>query len=85
MAWLNPKTEGVLSAPVETPETVIPANLTETPVTTYRVAIDGNKLTVRKVATRKSEAGTAPTLLFGVVSALSLAWLGLWLARARAK
>jgi hypothetical protein len=85
LKWLTDKTEGVLSAGVPTPSTTAPASLKEAPVTAYHVALKNGQLTVEMLPkTKRGETapfGPAPGWVIGLVGAISLVWLGLWLAR----
>jgi hypothetical protein len=80
LKWLTDKTEGVLAATVSPPATTAPATVKEAPVTTYRVTLQDGKLTTEMVQETKRGAA-APVWPLAVVSALSLAWFGIWFAR----
>jgi hypothetical protein len=87
LKWLtaNPTTQGALAARLTPPETTVPVTVKEIPVTTYRVTLKDGKLSAEKVEQKKSGAanpsGLLPTWTIGIVSSLSIAWLGLWFAR----
>jgi hypothetical protein len=92
--WLTTKTAGVLSAGINAPGTVAPADQKEVPVTRYRVEISDGKLKVEKAATEKKQSDASPaeprsslanvpSLAVGVALALSMATFGLWLVRRR--
>jgi hypothetical protein len=89
LKWLTLNTSGVLVGELQLPETTVPIDVKELPLTTYRVEIKDGKLSAETVGEKKSGAGDsfAPvaTLAFGVMSSLSLTWLGVWLARRRGK
>lgn len=86
LKWLAEGKDGVLAAELKaTPETIAPATVKEVPVTTYRVTLKDGKLSAEKMEPKKSgaanPAGMVPSWAFGLVSSLSIAWLGLWFAR----
>jgi hypothetical protein len=85
LKWLTDKTEGVLAAKVVSPSTTAPISIKEVPVTTYRVTLQDGKLKVELVEDKKrgqaAPFGSWPNVAFGVVSALSLAWFGIWFVR----
>ena len=84
--WLTPETKGILSAKVTPlPATAAPADVKETPVTTYNVSIKEGKLTVELVPdAKRSESaptGLVPTGVAGLGIAICMAVMGLWLTR----
>ena len=87
LKWLSDKTDGVKSASLQAPSTVGKISEKEVPVTTYRVALKDGKLTAEMVKDAKrgdaAPIGLMPLWVFGIVSALSIACLGVWAARRR--
>lgn len=87
LKWLSEKTEGVKAAFINAPSTIGKVSETEVPVTTYRVTLKDGKLTAELVKDAKrgdaTPGGLLPMWALGVVSALSLAGLGVWAARRR--
>jgi hypothetical protein len=85
LKWLCEAKDGVLWVKLSPPETTMPAAARDVPVTTYRVTLEGGKLRADKVSEQKGRAAESSGLLapwaFGIVSALSIAWLGIWVAR----
>ncbi|HYV36533.1 MAG TPA: hypothetical protein VE988_12550 [Gemmataceae bacterium] len=85
LEWLEESAQGVFSAKLTPPATTAPANLKDPPVTTYRVTLKDGKLSAQKIEDKKSsegqQAGLLPMWAFGLVSSLSIAWLGIWAAR----
>ena len=83
--WLTPETKGILSAKVTPLPATAPADVKEAPVTTYNVSIKEGKLTVELVPdAKRSDAaptGLVPTGVAGLVIALCMAGMGLWLTR----
>jgi hypothetical protein len=84
LKWLTDKTDGVLLAKLDAPSTTGSVNLTEVPVTSYRVSLKEGKLSAELVKdAKRSDAGPLPIWGFGLVLALSIAGLGIWFARRR--
>jgi hypothetical protein len=84
LKWLTDKTEGVLKANLDTPDTVGSVKRKEAPVTVYRVTLKDGKLTAETTRDKKrSDAGPLPMWGFGLVLAFSIAGLGIWFARRR--
>ena len=85
LKWLIDEKYGVLSAKLTPPETTASAAAREIPVTTYRVTLKEGKLSAEKAEQKKSDAGnrsgSLPPWILGIVSSLSIAWLGIWFAR----
>jgi hypothetical protein len=85
LSWLDRNPEGVLAVRLEPPVLTVPIAQKEVPVTTYRVKLSDGELRAEKVGGDKSgtafPGGLLPQWAFGLTSSLSLAWLGIWLAR----
>jgi hypothetical protein len=85
LKWLNAETKGILEAKLTPPETTAPVTVKDIPVTTYRVTLKDGKLTAEKVEEKKNAAiepaGGMPPWMFGIISSLSMVWLGIWFAR----
>jgi hypothetical protein len=85
LKWLYGAKDGVLTAELDPPETTIPATAKESPMTTYRVTLGDGKLRGEKVTENKCGAagpfGLLPPFTVGIVSSVSIAWLGIWFAR----
>ncbi len=87
LKWLTDdrKPKGLLEAKLTPPETTVPLNTKEIPLTTYRVTLKEGKLSAEKVEDKKSggetPTGSLPPLAFGIASSLSMTWLGIWCAR----
>jgi hypothetical protein len=85
LKWLTDKTEGVLRARVDEPSNMASVNSKGAPLTIYRVSIEDGKLKAEMVEVQKSgrtaPTGPWPSVAFGSVSAMSLAWFGVWFAR----
>jgi hypothetical protein len=88
LKWLNAETKGVLSAKLSPPPTTVPVTVKEIPLTTYRVTLKDGKLSAEKVEDEKKgekePTGLLPTWTFGIAGSVSIAWLGIWVARRRA-
>ena len=85
LKWLDdPKAEGVLTAKLPRPNTTAPIAVKDPPASTWRITLDG-KLTVEKVEEKKRDekrpTGLLPLWMFGMVSSLSMTWLGIWFVR----
>jgi hypothetical protein len=83
--WLTENTPGVLSAKLDAPSVTIPVEQKDVPLTTYRVKLKDDKLSAEKVEDPKTgegpPLGLVPAWTFGLVSSLSIGWLGIWFAR----
>ena len=85
LKWLTGKIEGFLSAALDAPVMVAPADVKEDPTTTYNVSLKEGKLTVELVPdAKRSEStptGLVPTAVAGLGIAICMAGMGLWLTR----
>lgn len=85
LKWLTEKAEGVLSANVSHPETVVSIKIVDVPVETYLAVIKDKKLTVQNIGKKKGSEivpfGWLPNLVGGIALTVSLTWMGLWLIR----
>jgi len=85
LAWFNPKASGLLTVSLAQPETSVPVTAKDGVMTSHRIALKDGKLTAEKIEAKggadEPMAALLPTWAFGVVSSLSVAWLGIWFAR----
>ncbi|HYV36532.1 MAG TPA: hypothetical protein VE988_12545 [Gemmataceae bacterium] len=85
LKWVHQEVGGFMAAKLDPPAPTMPITVKDVPVTTYRVTLKDGKLTAEKVEGKKSgegpQASLLPTWAFGIVSSLSIAWLGIWFAR----
>lgn len=79
LQWLNKETDGVLNVPIMPPATVAWMISDSTPVTTYRVTLNGSRPSVERL----EPEWTWLQLSIGGVAAISVALLGIWLFRRR--
>jgi hypothetical protein len=85
LTWLKGESKDVLSALVQEPSTVAPASITKSPVTSYRVSLKDNKLSVERLPDDQAIAGGGAWLDarwgIGIGQFGCLAGLGVWFAR----
>lgn len=87
--WISENTPAVLIANLETPETYVRKTLlwriTKDPITTYRIHMEGNNLSVENLSKDKKRSDARldrlPTIMAGLAISLSMATLGLWFVR----
>jgi hypothetical protein len=81
--WLSARTGGVMQASLTTPPTRGPDYELQVPVTVYRVTVNSGGLYVQRMPRIASPAESPAMWIAGIVSALSLAMVGIWFARRR--
>lgn len=85
LKWLEAKADGVLEVKLTPPATTVPLTVKEIPVTTYRIDLKDGKLGAEKVEDKKGDGekptGLLPMWTLGIISSLSITWLGIWCVR----